>query len=201
MRRGRRLSVRARTSLLRHAYEPTRSRRSRATQDLIPTPTGDLHLGSRFTNKVPGSHPFGIIRSHGVQTGRFAWKLECRCRRSRASRRRDLVFFGEGNGKVPRRGPQTGTSCSRSIRARARSQRWRRRGFPVRVRREMAASSSSSVRSNVRTEQLRRRRSDSGKVGDAISPSAAREDGDTRTTEPPFDRRRPATAGAVAPSR
>ncbi len=90
-------------------YEPTTFKTKPGNKDLIPTPTGDLHLGSRFTNKVPGSHPFGIFGATDVQTGKIAWKLEVPLpTKSGLTVAGDLVFFGEGNGKFHAADAQTG---------------------------------------------------------------------------------------------
>jgi PQQ-dependent dehydrogenase (methanol/ethanol family) len=90
-------------------YEPTTFKTKSGNRDLIPTPTGDLHLGSRFTNKVPGSHPFGIFGATDVRTGKIAWKLEVTLpTKSGLTVAGDLVFFGEGNGKFHAADAQTG---------------------------------------------------------------------------------------------
>jgi len=81
-------------------YEPTSFKTKPNNTDVIPTPTGDLHLGSRFTNKVPGSHPFGLFGATSASTGRIVWKIRVPLpAKSGLTVAGDLVFFGEGNGK------------------------------------------------------------------------------------------------------
>ena len=81
-------------------YEPTTFQTHAGNKELIPTPTGDLHLGSRFTNKVPGSHPFGIFGATDTATGKVVWKMEVELpAKSGMAVAGDVAFFGEGNGK------------------------------------------------------------------------------------------------------
>jgi PQQ-dependent dehydrogenase (methanol/ethanol family) len=90
-------------------YEPTTFKTHSGNKETIPTPTGDLHLGSRFTNKVPGSHPFGIFGATDTRTGKIAWRLEVPLpTKSGLTVAGDLVFFGEGNGKFHAADAQTG---------------------------------------------------------------------------------------------
>ena len=94
-------------------YEPTTFKTRSGNRETIPTATGDLHLGSRFTNKVPGSHPFGIFGATDVRTGKIVWTFprmgpnfkllhgenDILPAKSGLAVAGDLVFFGEGNGK------------------------------------------------------------------------------------------------------
>jgi len=90
-------------------YEPTTFKTKSGNKETIPTATGDLHLGSRFTNKVPGSHPFGIFGATDTRTGKIAWKIEVPLpTKSGLTVAGDLVFFGESAGKFHAADAQTG---------------------------------------------------------------------------------------------
>jgi len=90
-------------------YEPTTFQTRPGNKELIPTPTGDLHLGSRFTNKVPGSHPFGIFGATDTTTGKVVWKIEVPLpAKSGMAIGGDVAFFGEGNGKFHALDARTG---------------------------------------------------------------------------------------------
>ncbi len=90
-------------------YEPTTFKTRSGNRELIPTPTGDLHLGSRFTNKVPGSHPFGLFGAMDTRTGKIAWKIEVPLpAKSGLTVAGDLVFFGESAGKFHAADAETG---------------------------------------------------------------------------------------------
>jgi quinohemoprotein ethanol dehydrogenase len=94
-------------------YEPTTFKTKSGNRDLIHTATGDLHLGSRFTNSVPGSHPFGLFGALDTRTGKLAWTFprvdknfqlrpgqkDILPAKSGLAIGGDVVFFGEGNGK------------------------------------------------------------------------------------------------------
>jgi outer membrane protein assembly factor BamB len=69
---------------------------------LISEPVnGDLHLGSTFLNYVPGGKPFGIYGATDTQTGKVVWKIQISApAKSGVLVAGDLVFFGEGNGKL-----------------------------------------------------------------------------------------------------
>ena len=59
-----------------------------------------LFLGSSFTNRVPGSNPFGLFGATDTRTGKIVWKIEVdQPAKSGLLATPDLVFFGEGNGK------------------------------------------------------------------------------------------------------
>ena len=103
-------------------YEPTTFKTRSGNKDTIPTPTGDLHLGSRFTNRVPGSHPFGLFGATDTRTGKIVWTFpkvgknfalapgekEILPTKSGLTVAGDLVFFGEGNGKFHAADAETG---------------------------------------------------------------------------------------------
>jgi len=79
-------------------YEPTTFQTRSGNRKLI----GDqqLHLGSTFVNRVPGSHPFGLFGATDTRTGRIAWSIRVPLpAKSGMTVAGDLVFFGEGNGK------------------------------------------------------------------------------------------------------
>ena len=94
-------------------YEPTTFKTKSGNRDLIHTATGDLHLGSRFTNSVPGSHPFGLFGALDTRSGKIAWTFprvdknfqlvdgakDILPAKSGLAIGGDVVFFGEGNGK------------------------------------------------------------------------------------------------------
>jgi PQQ-dependent dehydrogenase (methanol/ethanol family) len=64
-----------------------------------PLPNG-LHLGSTFTNRVPGSHPFGIFGATDTTTGKVVWKMEVPIpAKSGVAIGGDVLFFAEGQGK------------------------------------------------------------------------------------------------------
>jgi PQQ-dependent dehydrogenase (methanol/ethanol family) len=84
-------------------YEPTTFKTRPGNKDfVIPAPPlKPLHLGSTFTNRVPGSHPFGVFGATNTQTGQTAWKIEVPFpAKSGVAVAGDLVFFGESNGKL-----------------------------------------------------------------------------------------------------
>jgi outer membrane protein assembly factor BamB len=103
-------------------YEPTTFKTRSGNKDTIPTPTGDLHLGSRFTNRVPGSHPFGLFGAMDTRTGKIVWTFprvdkkfalapgekDILPTKSGLTVAGDLVFFGEGNGKFHAADAETG---------------------------------------------------------------------------------------------
>ena len=90
-------------------YEPTTFKTKSGNRDLIPTATGDLHLGSRFTNKVPGSHPFGLFGATDSRTGKIVWKIEVPLpAKSGLTVAGDLVYFGESAGKFHAADADTG---------------------------------------------------------------------------------------------
>jgi len=102
-------------------YEPNRFKTHSGNKETIPTATGDLHLGSRFVNRVEGSHPFGAFGAMNVNTGKLVWTFprfkrgegEVLDKKFRLERGQhdilpaksglavagDVVFFAEGNGK------------------------------------------------------------------------------------------------------
>jgi len=94
-------------------YEPTTFKTKSGNRDLIATATGSLHLGSRFTNSVPGSHPFGLFGATDTRTGKIVWTFpkvdknfqllpgqkDILPAKSGLAVGGDVVFFGEGNGK------------------------------------------------------------------------------------------------------
>jgi len=102
-------------------YEPTTFRTEKGNNSTIPTATGNLHLGSSFTNRVPGSHPFGVFGAMDTTTGRIVWSFpnfmhgnngsfdkhfrlkdgakDILPAKSGLTVAGDLVFFAEGNGK------------------------------------------------------------------------------------------------------
>ncbi len=78
-------------------YEPTTFKTVEGNR--TPLPNG-LHLGSTFTNRVPGSHPFGLFGATDTTTGKIVWKIEVPIpAKSGVTVAGDLVFFAEGNGK------------------------------------------------------------------------------------------------------
>src|SRR3989441_16658 len=78
-------------------YEPTTFKTFKGNRE--PLPNG-LHLGSTFTNRVPGSHPFGLFGATNTRTGKIVWSKRVRLpAKSGLSIGGDVVFFGEGNGK------------------------------------------------------------------------------------------------------
>jgi quinohemoprotein ethanol dehydrogenase len=78
-------------------YEPTTFKTFQGNRE--PLPNG-LHLGSTFTNRVPGSHPFGMFGATNTLTGKIVWSKRVRLpAKSGLSIGGDVVFFGEGNGK------------------------------------------------------------------------------------------------------
>ena len=94
-------------------YEPTTFKTKSGNRELIHTATGDLHLGSRFTNSVPGSHPFGLFGATDTRTGKIRWTFprvdknfqlrpgdkDILPAKSGLAIGGDVVFFSEGNGK------------------------------------------------------------------------------------------------------
>lgn len=90
-------------------YEPTTFKTHKGNKETIPTPTGALHLGSRFTNKVPGSHPFGLFGATDTKTGKLAWKFEVPLpTKTGLTVAGDLLFFGESAGKFHAADAETG---------------------------------------------------------------------------------------------
>jgi quinohemoprotein ethanol dehydrogenase len=70
---------------------------------------GDLHLGSQFTNHVPGVKPFGMYGATDTQTGKVVWKIQIpQPAKSGVLVAGDLVFFGEGNGTFDAADARTG---------------------------------------------------------------------------------------------
>ena len=79
-------------------YEPTLFKTRPNNTDLV---NGFLHLGSSFINKVPGSNPFGVFGATDTRTGKIVWTIEvAQPAKSGLVVAGDLVFFGEGNGKL-----------------------------------------------------------------------------------------------------
>jgi PQQ-dependent dehydrogenase (methanol/ethanol family) len=93
-------------------YEPTTFKTRPGNKDFVvpPPPLKPLHLGSTFTNRVPGSHPFGIFGATNTATGQIAWKIEVPVpAKSGVTVAGDLVFFGEGTGKFHAADAEHGT--------------------------------------------------------------------------------------------
>jgi alcohol dehydrogenase (cytochrome c) len=94
-------------------YEPTTFKTKSGNKDTIHTATGDLHLGSRFTNSVPGSHPFGLFGATDTRSGKIVWTFPRVDKNFRLQKGQkdilpaksglaiggDVLFFSEGNGK------------------------------------------------------------------------------------------------------
>ena len=94
-------------------YEPTTFKTKSGNRNLIGTGPGALHLGSTFTNSVPGSNPFGLFGALNTRTGKIAWTFprvdknfqlvggakDILPAKSGLAIGGDVVFFGEGNGK------------------------------------------------------------------------------------------------------
>jgi quinohemoprotein ethanol dehydrogenase len=92
-------------------YEPTTFKTRAGNRERIPTPTGDLHLGSRFTNRVPGTHPYGIFGATDATTGTIRWRKEVPVpTKSGMTVAGNLVFFGESDGKFHAAHADTGAT-------------------------------------------------------------------------------------------
>jgi len=111
-------------------YEPNRFKTQSGNKTTIPTATGDLHLGSRFVNRVEGSHPFGAFGAMNVNTGKIVWTFprfksgpggsfdgqfrladgqqEILPTKSGLAVAGDVLFFAEGNGKFHAANARTG---------------------------------------------------------------------------------------------
>jgi alcohol dehydrogenase (cytochrome c) len=86
-------------------HEPHLFKTRPGNTDLI----GDLHLGSTFINRVPGSKPFGLYGATDTRTGKVVWKIRVpQPAKSGVLVAGDLVFFGEGNGKFHAANARTG---------------------------------------------------------------------------------------------
>lgn len=82
---------------------------SRNTSLILRPVNGDLHLGSAFSNYVPGAKPFGLYGATDTRTGKIVWKIQIpQPAKSGVLVAGDLVFFGEGNGKFNATHARTG---------------------------------------------------------------------------------------------
>jgi PQQ-dependent dehydrogenase (methanol/ethanol family) len=152
-------------------YEPTTFRTFEGNR--APLPNG-LHLGSTFTNRVPGSHPFGLFGATDATTGKIVWKIEVPIpAKSGVTVAGDLVFFGEGNGKFHAADAETGRilftfdprrSRIRNVGGAAASPS----AYVVDGREFVAYAFGGNVPDRNNFANLDGQNPDSGKVGDAI---------------------------------
>ena len=91
-------------------HEPHLFQTHSGNASLISVPVnGDLHLGSNFINRVPGSKPFGLYGATDTRTGKVVWKIRIpQPAKSGVLVAGDLVFFGEGNGRFRAADARTG---------------------------------------------------------------------------------------------
>jgi len=103
-------------------YEPTTFKTKSGNKSTIHTATGDLHLGSTFTNRVPGSHPFGVFGATDTRTGKVVWTFprfgpdftllpgqkDILPAKSGMTVAGNIVFFAEGNGMFHAADARTG---------------------------------------------------------------------------------------------
>ena len=87
-------------------HEPHLFQTRKGNNSILPN---GLHLGSNFINRVPGSKPFGIFGATDTRTGKVIWKIRVpQPAKSGLLVAGDLVFFGEGNGKLHAANAKTG---------------------------------------------------------------------------------------------
>ncbi|HEX2714321.1 MAG TPA: PQQ-binding-like beta-propeller repeat protein [Candidatus Acidoferrales bacterium] len=87
-------------------HEPHLFQTKKGNNRILPN---GLHLGSNFINRVPGSKPFGLFGATDTLTGKVVWKIRVpQPAKSGVLVAGDLVFFGEGNGKLHAANAKTG---------------------------------------------------------------------------------------------
>jgi len=87
-------------------HEPHLFQTRKGNNSVLPN---GLHLGSNFINRVPGSKPFGLFGATDTRTGKVMWKIRVpQPAKSGLLVAGDLVFFGEGNGRLHAVNAKTG---------------------------------------------------------------------------------------------